>query len=592
MQHYYRVKRASGRVAYLHTYSDWDKVVAEYGDNLIGETNGRGVFQRFNIPSAIRNKINDLLLSMNEHTIREVNQQISDLYNSAVQFTMSNPDLLRYGPKETVEYHYHEKGKTVIRRSSDGDYSIATYPSSGFSIRLPETKGVNLKDSSTGKSDEETTQRLIKFVKKNFPLHQYDEIIAKLLPKYVKSAKAIIVPEESTGCGKPGVNMNTLLDTDREIRYHRIVRLQESITIASRRTFEEMLEIYGDSYLGETDNVGCQIRANPNGKSIGIQNTIERINRGISMHQLMLEREFPDLFERHTQEIKMVLPDLYKVDANGNHVLDGEAMLNRQRDIDTFTDMPPDYFKVLTPYQRWLKKGYAGTQQDFDNWRCDPNNATKILELGLRVGKPKDAPISLLDNWRKATGRFTATAEEFLSSICGIKPVKAEPIREIKGVHLRGTQMHPIMQEAHDKVKAEILYNRTVTIEEIFGLLDDVCHKKELRFFTTDKPEQLAQGLNKFISRCRFTPDSDSPISMGIWKLKQAVYEQNEENFKRAIARIIECQCDRVDNPTFIFDNVQEGHLHLSVVDGKSPKKLLSVHFVDGNYVLKIHSVA
>lgn len=92
MQHYYRVKRANGLVATLHTYCDWDKVVVEYGDDLIGEVNGRGVFQRFNIPTVIRKKIDDLLLSMNENNILEVNQKITDLHDSVVQAAMSKPE--------------------------------------------------------------------------------------------------------------------------------------------------------------------------------------------------------------------------------------------------------------------------------------------------------------------------------------------------------------------------------------------------------------------------------------------------------------------------------------------------------------------
>ena len=414
MQHYYRVKRANGRIATLHTYCDWDKVVAEYGDDLIGEVNGRGVLQRLHIPSDVKATIDWLLLSMNADNVEEITLAVNKLYQTAlpdyreqlrsrtqlhqdyynnviipslfpkdkckvsespmmhrvfadlffpvrgtdqvnigyhpkeadpqvepeiipllrmvdplftpqVEATFKNilPEIVKVvdgkqvvdtdaldersrripltqstdpvktseeggvtvplpksglsvklripkyedyflaksksleiinqictnvfgkdwqilrtnvnppveektayelwledgnmgkvedflyeasrtanisrGPdfKETVKYFYNEDGKTktVIRSSNEGDYSIATYPVAEPAIGVPTIKGVILKGSNTGKSDEEITQRLIQFVKKNFPLDQYDEIIAALLPNYVKSAKDIVPPE-------------------------------------------------------------------------------------------------------------------------------------------------------------------------------------------------------------------------------------------------------------------------------------------------------------------------------------------------------------------------------------------------------------
>lgn len=405
MQHYYRVKRANGRVSTLHTYCDWDKVVAEYGDDLIGEVNGRGVLQRLHIPSDVKATIDWLLLSMNADNVEEITLAVNKLYQTALPdyreqlrsrtqlhqdyynnviipslfpkdkckvsespmmhrvfadlfFPVrgtdqanigyhpkdANPQVLpeivkvvdgkqvvdtdaldersrrmqlarsadpviakrvdtfsealepqtvktpeevgvtvplpksglsvklripkyedyflaksksleiinqictnMFGKdwqmlrtnvnppvqektayelwledgnigkiedflyevtrtanisrspnfKETVKYLYHENGEsvTVIRSSNEGDYSISTYPQCKVPSTLPEIKGVVLKGSNTGKSDEEITQRLIQFVKKNFPLDQYDEIIATLIPNYVKSAKDIVPPE-------------------------------------------------------------------------------------------------------------------------------------------------------------------------------------------------------------------------------------------------------------------------------------------------------------------------------------------------------------------------------------------------------------
>lgn len=405
MQHYYRVKCASGHVATLHTYSGWDEVVAEYGDELIGEVNGRGVLQRLHIPSDVKATIDWLLLSMNADNVEEITLAVNKLYqtalpdyrerkcsptqlhqdyynnviipslfpkdkckvsespmmhrvfadlfsplhgtdqapigyhpkdadpqavadivkivngkqvvdtdaldersrrmqlarsadpviakrvdafsealepqtvktpeevgitvplpNSGLSMKLRMPKYEDYflaksksleiinqictnmfgkdwqmlrtnvnppveektayelwledgnmgkvedflyeasrtanisrGPdfKETVKYFYNEDGKTktVIRNSNEGDYSIATYPVAEPAIGVPTIKGVILKGSNTGKSDEEITQRLIQFVKKNFPLDQYDEIIATLIPNYVKSAKDIVPPE-------------------------------------------------------------------------------------------------------------------------------------------------------------------------------------------------------------------------------------------------------------------------------------------------------------------------------------------------------------------------------------------------------------
>lgn len=385
MQHYYRVKRANGRIATLHTYSGWDEVVAEYGDELIGEVNGRGVLQRLHIPSDVKATIDWLLLSMNADNVEEITLAVNKLYQTALPDyreqlrsrtqlhqdyynnviipslfpkdkckvsespmmhrvfadlffpvrgtdqanigyhpkdadpqvlpeivkivdgkqvvdtdaldersrrmqsadpvktseeggvtvplpksglsvklripkyedyflaksksleiinqictnmfgkdwqmlrTNVNPPVeektayelwledgnmgkvedflyeatrtanINRGPdfKETVKYFYNEVGKTktVIRNSNEGDYSIATYPVAEPAIGVPTIKGVILKGSNTGKSDEEITQRLIQFVKKNFPLDQYDEIIATLIPNYVKSAKDIVPPE-------------------------------------------------------------------------------------------------------------------------------------------------------------------------------------------------------------------------------------------------------------------------------------------------------------------------------------------------------------------------------------------------------------
>lgn len=84
MQHYYRVQRANGHVTTLHTYSGWDEVVAEYGDNLIGEVNGRGVLQRLHTPSKVKTTIDLLLRSRHDANVEEITHAINKLRKLAL----------------------------------------------------------------------------------------------------------------------------------------------------------------------------------------------------------------------------------------------------------------------------------------------------------------------------------------------------------------------------------------------------------------------------------------------------------------------------------------------------------------------------
>jgi hypothetical protein len=72
--------------------------------------NGRGVFQRINVPSAIRGQINELLLSMNENNILEVNQKITELHDSVLKREEPLPDYRfhQYSLMQLQQDYYNE----------------------------------------------------------------------------------------------------------------------------------------------------------------------------------------------------------------------------------------------------------------------------------------------------------------------------------------------------------------------------------------------------------------------------------------------------------------------------------------------------
>ena len=80
-------------------------------------------------------------------------------------YELARAARMSYGPeyKETVRYHCGPTGTlTVIRKSNQGDYSIATYPPSAKipAEDIPEIKGVVLKDSSTMTKEPDSAKTL------------------------------------------------------------------------------------------------------------------------------------------------------------------------------------------------------------------------------------------------------------------------------------------------------------------------------------------------------------------------------------------------------------------------------------------------